>query len=250
VTALVSNDLGDILENYADAIEGGNSYRGSGTVYKGIPGQYPNDEEIARDGLSITASGNGTTTTVVYASGDWPQSRWVKENTPGFWLVSGDDEHRKITAWDNTTKTFTVAPAFSEATATSDTFEIRQGFIQMKDGVDIEAKEYKSDFDRVFSLRITGPIIETGFYGRGCSQWEQTLELTLRLLKYYKETSIRKSVAANLAILKSGMMESEHREGAIVALIHNGAIDIDEDAHKAVGRLQFRLIYRLDSTFK
>ena len=54
MTVLLDTALGAIHNNLADVLEGGNSWRGSGTAYKGIPGRYSNDpglRDAAADAL-------------------------------------------------------------------------------------------------------------------------------------------------------------------------------------------------------
>ena len=96
---LVSQDLGVLLATLADAIEGGNSWRGSGTVLQGIPGQYPNNEDLP---MTITATG-GSTTTVEDSTRSWPADTWATENAAPFFLLglagANAGAHRKITDW-------------------------------------------------------------------------------------------------------------------------------------------------------
>jgi hypothetical protein len=249
MTALVAEDLASALHNYADAIEGGNSYRGSGTSYKGIPGLHSSDEKLLRDGYSsITVSSNGTTTTIPYASGSWANADWVKTNTPGFWAVDSNDEHRKISAWDNTGKEFTVA-AFTTAPAQNDTILIQQGFKRVPEGMSLMTMA--SGYDRLFELRTDGNGVDEGYSGAGVATYRVPMILAVRLLKYGKDRTSHACVLTNLKILTEGLLNTTHRSGVVRALIADGAGSVaEEDSEKVIAEQTFDLIYRISTVFK
>lgn len=256
-----TESVGDILDNYADAIEGGNSYRGSGTSYGGIPGLESNDDGLRNgsDG-SITASANGTTTTIVYGSGTWATSRWVKSETPSFYAVctsaaNEDNEGaaRKITNWALGTTTFTTI-AFPSATTSGDVFTVLQGFKRLPNTVDIENEETEvgSGWDRFFRLDML-PGEPTEFYGSGVRNYSSVMNVRLRLLKYGRDRDARDSVLANLRILRDGIVDSSHTGGSTLiraAIPENGTEDIlTDDANKVVGQIGVRVYYRVSTTF-
>ncbi len=249
MTALVSEDLASALDNYADVIEGGNTYRGAGDSYKGIPGLHSSDEKLLRDGYnSITVSGDGTTTTIPYASGNWPSTAWVKAMTPGFWAVDSNDEHRKISAWDNTGKAFTVA-AFTTAPLTADTILIQQGFKRIPEGQSLISMV--SGYDRFFELGVESNGEDEGYSGAGVATYRVPMTLSLRLLKYGKDQLSHARVLTNLKILTEAMLRGEHRSGVVRALMSSGAGSIaEEDANKVIASQTFALVYRVSTVFK
>lgn len=261
--SVFSQAIGDILSNYADVIEGGTTWRGSGTSWRGIPGTQSNDPEL-RNGSdsSITASSNGTTTTVVYASGDWEQDRWVKNDVPGFFLLctsatngTNVNAARRITAWDNTTKTFTT-DAFPAATTSADEFTALQGFKRLPNNIDIDAEETEAShgFDRMFHISARAGT-QTEWYGRGTATFQTVLELKLRFLKYGREHDAIASAFENLAIIRPILCRGanpDHRDGTYTrALIPTGEeaeIAID-DRDKIVVVDRYTLVYQIDLTF-
>jgi hypothetical protein len=105
VTALVAQGLAGIFNTLADAIEGGNTWRGSGTAFKGIPGQYSNDKDLP---LTVTAT-KGTTTTVEDWASTWSPSKWRPLNNPPYFLLAASGtaanvgQHRKVASWSQST---------------------------------------------------------------------------------------------------------------------------------------------------
>ena len=252
--------VGFILDNYADAIEGGNTYRGSGTSRKGIPGAKSNDPEI-RDGTdsSITSSGSGSTTVIKYASGDWPNSRWVKTDTPGFWVIctsaSGAqnlDAARRITAWDNTAKQFTV-DAFPESTIFGDEFTIAQGFKRLPNQIDIDEEDTEviSGFDRMFHLMVAS-IGRLDFFGNNTITYKAELQLRLRIQKFGRMHDAAASAMENLSIIRALLTLPENREStytrALVAEEGQVAEIVGDDRNKVVVLDRYSLIYRISKT--
>lgn len=242
MTALVLTDLSDVLDNYADVIEGS-------TSYLGIPGAHSSDEGLLRDGDDeITLTAGSTTTSIAYSSGDWTNDRWVKDETPGFWLVIGD-EHRKITAWNNTTKKFTVASAFTAAPASGTTAYIRQGFARMPDAADILDAE--AGWDRFFDIRVVGIGEDSGFAGSGIASRRAKMQLLLRTLTYGKPRTAAYAVTSNLAILTEALMLGKHRAAPVRALLASGAGEIIKTTPKVtVAQQTFDVVYWVDCTHK
>ena len=116
---ILTETIGGILDNFADAIEGGNSYRGSGTAYKGIPSTRSPDWRLS---TGENATGGSTTTAVIGGIAATTAAQLVRTDAAPYFLLctaqnSGTGNTgaaRKITDYDGT-DTFTVAPAFAEA---------------------------------------------------------------------------------------------------------------------------------------
>ncbi len=259
-----SQAIGDILAHYSDVIEGGTTWRGSGTSFRGIPGTYSNDAGLRSNAdASITSTaGNAATTTFAYSSGNWDSSRWVKVDSPGFFAVctaatqaTNVDAARRITGWNNTTKVFTV-DAFPATTTAGDVFAIRQGFKRLPNGIDIEAggAQFNSGFDRFFELRArTGEVMD--WFGGGNVTYRTKLELRLRLLSYGRQHDMTATAFENLAIIRPIICRGQnpdHRETNYVrALVPIGdaAEVVVADQHKVIVKDEFELIYRVTSTF-
>lgn len=248
--------VGFILDNYADVIEGGNAWRGSGTSYRGIPGTRSHE---VGDDTPITAPSGGTTTTVVAESTrSWEESRWVKTNAPGYFLVARSaaldivDAARRITGWNDTTKVFTV-DAFPAASSSGDVFDVRQGFKRMPDGVDI--LEMAGDgFDRFFDLRVNSAGIYQEWYGAGLATYVATLELRLRMRKAARAHEAQASAFENLALIRPILCRGDHRDGTYTqALLPTGGqpeILNVSDASKVVVVDRYVLRYRINTTFR
>ena len=250
--------IGGILDNYADAIEGGSAYRGSGTSYRGMPGSRSQDEGLkGGTDTPVTASNNGTTTTMLYAGGDWPSSRWVKADTPGFFLIctSGTAANvkaaRRITGWDNTTKTFT-ADAFPDSTSNGDVFTIAQGFKRHPDITDIDSEESGAadSYDRVFSLTMT-PGIRVPMYGAGLHTNRAAIEVRLRILKRGHSRQAKASILENAMLIREALSNPIHR-GDFTQIVEaessEPTIEID-DTLKFVMVDRLRIDYRVEASF-
>jgi len=255
VTAL-DQEIGDILDNYADVIEGGNTYRGSGTAYKGIPGTDSVADELP---IEITASDDGTTTTVVDDTRSWAESaRWSRSDMAPFFLVcssatntENEGAGRKISAWTLSTTKFTTA-AFPAVTKSTDVFDMREGFKRMQDGIDIEGDDgVPEGFDRIFQLDIE-PGEDEEVYGRGFTRYRGQLLLKLRLLKRYKAHTARQRAINNIQRLRALIPRPEHLDGNYVrALFDTGDKPeiLADDTKKIVVQIPFTLIYALNTEF-
>lgn len=256
MTAL-SQEVGDILKNYADVIEGGNTYKGSGAAYKGIPGTDSVADELP---LQITASGDGTTTTVVDDTRSWVDSdRWSRADMPPFFLCCATATNaqnvgagRKISAWTLSTTTFTSA-AFSAVTKANDTFDIREGFKRMQDGIDIESDDgIPEGFDRIFQLDFDAGE-EEGVHGRGYTRYRGQLLLKLRFLKRHKAHSARQRAFNNVQRLRALLPRPEHLDGTYARALFDIAEKPEiliNDTKKLIVQIPFGLIYALNTEFE
>jgi hypothetical protein len=263
MTTVLNQSLNDIVENYADVIEGGNSYRGSGTAYRGIPGTYPNDPEL-RSGADTpqTVVGTSVSTTTFDVTGvSWNEDRWVKTNAPGYWALcntAGDnfEQARKITAYNNTTKVFTVGSAFTAAPSAADSMVMLQGFKRLPNDVDIEAEETESPtgWDRFFSLTLE-PGERLEYFGSGVETYITEMVLKLRILKKERPRDAVASAFENINILRSAIKRGanpDHRDGTYTRALwaKSGAEVVKDDQHKIVMQQAFQLVYRINSEFK
>jgi hypothetical protein len=262
MTSAIANAPGAIIDNYVDAIIGGNSARGSGTLYLGIPGRMSNDPALmGGEDTPLAVAGNttlSTTTFDVANSRSWTTLRWVKDG-PGYWahcLTSGAnfDQARKIIGWNNQTKVFTVANGFSAIPSKDDSFEILQGFAHPPYGIDLEA-DYKTvthGFDRFFSPEISvGKQI--GYYGAGVATYQAELKIKLRIMKYAKSHRAEQSMFENLAIIRSAITSAsipDHRDGTYTRALlpTDGAVEIlINDSEKIVAVDKYTIFYRLQT---
>jgi hypothetical protein len=263
---LAQQAIGAILDNYADVIEGGNAYN-SGTSYKGIPGTQTSDDQIRNgsDG-SFATSGAGDTTTLAYASGNWPQTRWLKSNSPGYFAYdtngNASGEARRITDWDNTAKEFTT-DAFSAAPGSGATISVYQGFKRIPNDIDIlgdpEQSGFADGYDRYFDLSLR-PTSTLDWYGNNTETWAGVLRLLLRFVKFAREHDHQARCAENLTIIASAMTiqagpgtSIDHRDGtytrALFAPEGEPEVIVDDDS-KIVMQIEFPIHYRINRSFK
>ena len=258
MSTVLNQSLGDVLDNYADVIEGGNTHRGAGTAYRGIPGMYPSDEGLRFGGdtpLDVVGTSVSTTTFDVASIYDWTTSRWVKEASPGFWALDAADTNagqaRKITGWNNATNVFTVAPAFTNTPAASDEMTILQGFKRIPNFVDIEAEDggFESGYDRHFHLTALPGETEP-YSGRGVRTRRTLLRLRLRMQKYGREHDTTASAFENVALLAAALelgASPNPRDATHTRALwaHEAAEVVAEDKHKLVVTQQFQLTYTM-----
>jgi hypothetical protein len=208
----------------------------------------------------------GVSTTVFSIAGaySWENARWVKENTPSYWMhcttSSGAGSPnlncaRKISAWDNTLKRFTVA-AFPSTPTALDVMEVLQGFKRIPNGVDIESDNegIQGGFDRFFSLSAL-PGKQLGYYGKGVATYETELQLKLRMSKAFRQHDSIASVLENLAIIRPILCRGsnpDHRDATytIALLSQDGSAEvIKDDKYKTVALDRYKLLYKCSSDF-
>lgn len=259
MTHVATQNPGSLLDHFADVIEGGNAYN-SGTSYYGIPGRYPADWGL-RTGTDtpLSADAAGSTTVVQVANTySWEETRWVKTRAPGFYLLctagadAAQQKARKISAWDNSTKQFTV-DAFPTAPGATGEFTVLHGFKRLPNTVDIFDDENGVDggYDRFFDVELdSGKRLDWG--GDGYATYEGQLRVVLRLTKYGRLYDWKRSVIDNLTIitttLNSPLSGQDHLDGAYARLLSppDGTPDIRvDDAQKVVAAISMRLVYRV-----
>lgn len=258
---IATQAIGSILDHYADVIEGGNAYN-SGSSYYGIPGRYSRDPGIlSGDDTPIAAEGAGNTTTINVTGYSWPERRWVRDDGAPFFLLctagatNAIGEARRITAWDNTGKDFTV-DAFSTAPGSAGEFTVLEGFRRLPDTIDINADDSLSEggYDRSFNLALS-PVAPRDTYGNGTETWDGFLRLTLRMLKHGRLHQWQASAIENITYLASVMTKGhnpDHRDGTYVRALLSPAETpevLHDDRSKLVVAIQMPIIYRIQRGF-
>lgn len=254
--SLLTETIGTILDNYADVIEGGTAYRGSGTAYDGIPGTRSPSKSISAG--ETTAGGSGTTvqiTTITAAVG----AELARAEGPPFFLLctaqasgtSNVGAARKISSHDGT-DTFTVATAFPVAVASGDTFSVVEGFLRMPDAFDIESEDTGSTggWDRVFHLSML-PGTRLSWYGNGTETYESELEVRIRILKRSRARQSTASALENSYTIRSAMSKPTHR-GDYTQLIDAEAGKpevLANDNEKIVILDKLRCVYQTEASF-
>lgn len=260
MATVLNQAVGAILANYADVIEGGNSYRGSGTAHRGIPGTRPYDDGLATGAdtpLDVVGDSVSTTTFDVAATYDWPSSRWVPEAGPAFWAMQNTgssaayEEARKVSGWNNATKLFTVS-AFSAAPAAADSMVMLQGFKRIPNQTDIGV--FTNGFDRYFHLRMS-PGADEDRSGRGVRTKRTKLDLRMRFLKRGREHDAVVSAFENLAIVTAALESShspDHRDGTYTRALWAAEPPTEEtnDDVKIIVMQRFEIIYQIAAVLK
>lgn len=255
MSTVLEDSLGVILDNVADAIEGGNTYRGSGTAYAGIPGTRSHDERV---GTTVTADSGATTTAVPAKSADdGLYASLVRVDGPPFFLLgtsgANDGWARKITSYNPTSDTLTVGKAFGSAPVENDLFTVLEGFKRAPDNWNLEGAgiDATKSWDRYFSVAAL-PGTRLPWYGNGVQQFETQLEVRLRLLKRNRDRRAKASALENIARFRMVLTRGDHRDGLYMQILEASSQAPDlvvEDADKVIVSDRYRLIYRATSHF-
>lgn len=261
--SILQSALSAIFDNCADVIEGGNSYRGSGTAYKGVAGLSSNDVEGEAVSVTLANQAHATTSLVTtgatisgytrdatnanrYATADLPP--WFALCSSG--ATGNPGAARKITAWG--ASAITLGVALPATPGNGDVFALRHGFKRMRDNVDIEADGQSGDgFDRMFHL-TAGAGERLPMYGNQTETYRTSLELRLRFLKRARAHRVVDSAMENLLILRSVLTRPSHRDGTYMqSLTAEGSAPsiVREDATKIVVRDSLTLIYRVNAEY-
>ncbi len=244
-----------ILNNYADVIEGGNSYRGSGTKFYGIPGTDSHDADV--EALSVTAEASSDTDTLKWSTASsWVGSRLESTDVPPYFVVcltatqSGNvGLARRISSVTSTQ--FELDSAFPYTITTGDTFSVRQGFKRAPDNYDINSSEDGAAWDRYFSLSM-GAGKRGGWYGNGIAHFETDLSLRVRFLKRSRSRQTIDSALENILKIRSILERGDMRDSTYVQVleISGDAPEIEtNDLNKVVILDKYRLVYRVQNNF-
>lgn len=249
---LIDQNVGNVLDHYADVIEGGSAY--SGTDRNGIPGLYSHHRY---GGQSVTVDSSASVKFVTLDSGESLDADILvrSEGAPFFLRSSGSNEplnngiSRKIAAYNDTTKVMQIA-AFPAIPSASDGFTLYEGFKRAPDTIDIEADSgVAGTMDRFFRLDVEDEGEDIGIYGKNSATYRARLRLRVRFTKDGRDRNIRKKAWTNMVILRRGMLQSGQGDSTYVrALLPTGSTRISEDSQKLVASLDFDLIYRLDTS--
>lgn len=254
----VQSALSAILDNYADVIEGGNAYRGSGTGYHGIPGSG-GDHEL--EAAAVTASG-GSASTVVTASLSAAQAaQLVRTTTRPFFLLCATQAAgtgntgaaRRIASHDGAS-TFTMTTDFAEAVQSGDTFTVREGLKRAPDDQEMEAGDGRAPagYDRFFELSAL-PGTRLPIFGSGREFFTTELTVRLRILKHAKSRQTKARAYDDLWRLASVMCRGAHRDGTNVQVLHaqESSVEIvEDDINRLVAELSLTMVYRVAADYK
>lgn len=253
---ILGESLGDVLDAYADVIEGGNAYRGSGTSWPGVPGVESRYSRIGEIGtLTASVVTPSATSIPVSSPPTIASNEFVKERTPPYFLhclaaTANENEGaaRKISAYS--TGTFTTA-AFPENVEDGDTFALREGFVRIPNGVDIESLAAQDGYDRTFHLAADVGEREDWF-GDGYHYYRTELSLRLRLLKHKRARTDTESAWRNMARIQTFLTHGLYRPSAVRAVLMTGASTstlVDDDS-KVVIQANMPMIYRFSGVIK
>lgn len=253
---MLQEAIGSILDNYADAIEGGNAYRGSGTAYSGICGAYSHSEH---EDFGLSPISGSTTTIVGTALTADIGAAIVRTDAPPFFvlctsqaaLTQNTGAARKITAYDSGTNTLTVSPAFNDAVAGGDIFAVKEGFKRAPDNVDINDDEATGAFDRFFRFTML-PGTLAPWFGNSVEQYDSTLEIQLRIMKRARDRNATASALENVLRFRSILTRGEHRDGTYTQRLSaqsNAPTVLDEDAERVIVSDKYAITYRIASDF-
>jgi len=268
---LLTETIGAILNNYADAVEGGNAYNG-GTVYRGIPSVRSFDRRLW---TGVVGSGDTTQWGVSIATISVEEGqKLLRSDAPPYFLLytAGPREAnigaaRKIinvefvNAGEGGVLTvFTVETAFAAITAVG-TMSVLEGFKYLPDIYDIESDEadVPGGWDRRFSLDLV-PGSQMDWGGDGTEQWRSTMQLRLRILKKGRERTARMSALENIQNIASILTGITAQRGPVGQDMRGAytqnlsmmdtAPTIEQDENKVVATINFRIIYRFDAVYR
>lgn len=253
MASLYSQAVRGILSNYADVIEGGNSYRGGGTYYNGIPG-VDSDDSIFSD-VAINAGAGSTSSSIVWAdAANYVPTRMVREaGAPLFVLCSNSatrnqDMARKISTWG--ASSLTLGSAFPDTIAENDDFVLREGFKREPDNLDLGASlSGPRAWDRHFSLHLSAGK-RARWYGNGVEQYDSQLVLRVRFAKTSRARRIRDTALESLLRIRSVITRPTLRD-SFTQFVDGETGEpkvIDDTLEMIVVEDTFRLVYRVVST--
>ena len=260
MSTILEQAVESILDNYADVIEGGNTHRGSGTKYKGIPGFESFDPLIAEVGtFEPDGLGSQSTTFLDYTNTLPSPGRAFRSNGPPFFaLMTGTSggatgnvgAARKITNWTSSGVTLDVA--LPETPQNGDQFVLREGFFRAPDNWDLESEAAPPEgFSRAFRLRMI-PGREIDWSGNGTRWYESELELRIGLEKRSRDRQIIDSLLRNLTTMRAIIVRGDHRDSTYVQRIsaQDTAPEIAVETEKKVVVLdKYAVTYRVQDQF-
>jgi hypothetical protein len=260
VDTALSASVSDVLDNYADAIEGGNSYAG-GTEYKGICSYSSFSLGNAAGNTSaeylLTATGGTTSTIVVANASAYPDWLSSTDRPPFFALaVNGNNAGaaRRITAINTTTNTFTVSPVFPYTVAASNSLYLLEGFKRLPDTFDPRSDEADSlAFERYFHLSCgAGRMLP--WHGNGTHTFETTLTLNILLAKKQRVRRMSYNALLFSHIFREFLPKGEHRNSGNllgVTVLYLNPYESEDTIRETENRIiiedTYRMAYRVSS---
>lgn len=259
MTSVHTQQLSAVLDSYSDVIEGGNTYRGSGTAFRGIPGTHSHHD---LDGTVVPAGAGSNATGIVIAGiadADALALEAVleREDSPPWFLVSlagtNAGAARKVSSYTLATNTIVVAD-FPQTPAEADTFEIVEGFKRTPDRfplAGVHADATKGAFDRYFHLEML-PGRQLDFSGDGRAQYEGTLRVRMRFIKKGRDKTIIDSALDNIGRLRPILVLPQHRDGVYTDRLSAEANEPEpeEDGpHHITVKDDYRITYRMRADF-
>jgi len=255
---LLTEIIGSILDNYADAIEGGNTHRGSGTAYKGIPGTHSWHDWVKDHGTGLTVDAGVSSTTTIKLTGvpAAQAATMVHDASPGFWLLATTaatvgvaGSARKIASHAGVTFTTAAFPGLVKA---ADVVSIVEGFRRVPDSFDLEAdgaEEIAGGFDRFFRLTMLSGE-RMAWTGNGSAMYHTTLNLDLRILRRARQHQCAETALENVGRIAEALCRGEHRGNYTQKIVQAGPpVIMKNDPIKVVVRSPFNLVYQLNTSF-
>jgi len=259
-TTTLSASVSDVLDNYADVIEGGNSYAG-GTSYKGLcsygsfalgnSGGHGATEDVA-------VSTSGTTSTIVVANISLHPDWLASTDRPPFFALgySGNNAGaaRKITAINTATNTFTVSPVFPYAVGAGELYYLVEGFKRLPDSFDVRGDDVDSlAFDHYFHMSAgAGRLLP--WHGNGTHTFETTLRLSILLAKKPRIRRMSYNALLYSHVFREFLTKGEHRNtdnllGVTVLYLdgYGSEATIRETENRIIIEDEYRMVYRVSS---
>lgn len=257
MTTLLTESTGIILDNFADAIEGGNTHRGSGTAYKGVPGTRTWHDWVKANGTGLAVDAGVSSTTAIKITGvpAAQAATMVRVSGPPFFLLATTAATAGVTGAarkiaSHTGVTFTTA-AFPGVVLAADVMSIVEGFKRVPDGLDIEAdgsEESPAGYDRFFRLSML-PGERVSWAGNGVSMYRAVLAVDLRILRRSRQHQCAESALENAGRIAYALTMGAHR-GTYVQVCEQATAPtpIKDDINKVVVRSTFNVLYQLNTS--
>lgn len=258
MTSILGQNPSDLLDHYADVIEGGNAYA-SGDAQHGIPGTASRNELAS---TTITAVSGSESVMVASGLTLAQASKLVRADAPPFFLRcltqdSGSGNvgaARKIqsVALDPAGAEYTFATAFPETIGADDTFAIEEGFRRTPDKVDPDKTESTKAYDRYFRLRlIPGPELDMS--GNNTKIYDGFLEVALRLVRFGRDRAEVDRATNIISRLVAVLVRGDLRDGTYVQSLSARESEPEEEDSEDAAHItivtRLRCIYRVQAAY-
>lgn len=232
-------NVGYILDNYADCIEGGALYAG-GTTHPGCPAlDYESGwlhEEDLISGLTFAAHAASTTSTLYVATTALSSRTGLAATInasitdweaiyPAFAICIASDNGnagiwRRIASIGssgvspieyNNAVTFVSSMAMPNDIVTAETYVFRRGFRRAPDAAELDDLEAPQGWDRFFSLSML-PGTRQAWYGNGIEHYVSTMALRVRFVKKARHQQIIDRAFASMQIMRAAICDPDSRD--------------------------------------